>query len=359
MRKFHPLTVAEIRAETPDSRLVRFTVPAELHELYRYREGQHLTLKARIGDEEVRRSYSICASAAEQRLEVVVRHVPGGRFSGHVMEHLKPGDEIEIFPPAGRFNLPPAEGRGPRHFVFFAAGSGITPVMSLIETALESEPGARVSLFYGNRDGASTIFREAISALKNRHMERFAFWHFLTRQQLEIPFFRGRLDGAKVGDILDTLLRGHAVDHWFVCGPDSMIDDIEATLGLRGIARETVHSERFLNEGQPAGLAAGQARETGSHARASRISAILDGTVHEVEYAPGAGSVLEALAAAGLDVPFSCKGGVCTTCRAKLREGTAEMAVNYGLEPDEVAAGYILTCQAVPTGERLVISYDD
>lgn len=359
MRKFHPLTVAEIRAETPDSRLVRFDVPEELRALYRYREGQHLTLKATIGGEEVRRSYSICASVAENELAVVVRHVPGGRFSGFVMETLKPGDKLEVFPPAGRFSLPPAGGARPCHFVFFAAGSGITPVMSLMKTALESEADARVSLFYGNRDGASTIFRGAISALKNRHMERFAFWHVLSRQELEIPFFRGRLDGAKVGAILDTILRGQAVDHWFVCGPDSMIDDIESTLAARGIARETVHSERFLNEGQPAGLAAGQARETASHARASRISAILDGTVHEVAYTPGSGSVLEALAAAGLDVPFSCKGGVCTTCRAKLREGTAEMAVNYGLEPEEVAAGYILTCQAVPTGEKLVISYDE
>lgn len=359
MRKFHPLTVAEIRAETPDARLIRFAVPAELRELYRYREGQHLTLKARIDGEELRRSYSICASAGAQDLAVVVRHVPGGRFSGFVMEQLGAGDTIEVFPPAGRFQLPPVGDDPRRHFVFFAAGSGITPVMSLMTTALESEPETRVSLFYGNRDGASTIFRGAVSALKNRYMQRFAFWHVLSRQKLEIPFFCGRLDGPKVGAILDSILRGQAIDGVFVCGPDSMIDDIEATFEARGLPREVIHSERFLNEGQPAGLAAGRAPETESHARASRISAILDGTVHEVDYVPGSGSVLEALAAAGLDVPFSCKGGVCTTCRARLREGTAEMAVNYGLEPDEVAAGYILTCQAVPTGERLVISYDE
>ena len=358
MRRFHSLEVAEIIDETPDARRVRFAVPEDLRDLFRYREGQHLTLRKEIGGEELRRCYSICSAVDEAELSVVVRHVPGGRFSGYVAERLAVGETIDVLPPLGHFNLPPA-GDGAEHYVAFAAGAGITPVMSILKTALGSRPDSRFTLFYGNRTAESTIFRDELSDLKNRHMERFAFYHFLSRQELEIPFFRGRLDGDKVTTILDTLLRDVAVDAFFVCGPGGMIDEVTAALAAKGVDAARIHSERFTNEGQPTAVSARAAERVQSHATAGRIRAILDGNAHEVGYDPAKGSVLAALEAAGLDVPYSCKGGVCTTCRAKVLEGSAEMAVNYGLEPAEVEAGFILTCQAVPTSDRLVISYDE
>lgn len=358
MRKFHSLEVAAIVPETPDAKRIRFAVPADLRELYRYREGQHLTLRKKINGEELRRCYSICSAVDEDDLSVVVRRVPGGRFSGYVAEHLAVGERIDVLPPLGHFNLPPA-GEGPEHFVAFAAGAGITPVMSILKTALGSRPESRFTLFYGNRTAESTIFRDALSDLKNRYMERFAFYHFLSRQELGMPFFRGRLDGDKVTAILDSLLGDVAVDDWFVCGPGGMIDAVTAALAAKGVDAAHIHSERFTNEGQPTAVSAREAERVQSHATAGRIRAILDGNAHEVKYDPARGNVLAALEAAGLDVPYSCKGGVCTTCRARVLEGHAEMAVNYGLEPGEVEAGFILTCQAVPTSERLVISYDE
>ena len=358
MRKFHPLEVAEITAETADAKRVRFAVPAELRELYRYREGQHLTLRKKIDGEELRRCYSICSAVDEADLSVVVRHVPGGRFSGYVAERLKVGESIDVLSPLGHFNLPPASAKAAHH-VAFAAGAGITPVMSILKTALRSRPNSRFTLFYGNREAASTIFREALSDLKNRYMERFSFYHFLSRQELEIPFFRGRLDGEKVTVILDSLLRDVPVDDYFVCGPGGMIDEVTAALAAKGVDAAHIHSERFTNEGQPTAVSARVAERVQSHATAGRIRAILDGNAHEVAYDPANGNVLAALEAAGLDVPYSCKGGVCTTCRARVLEGSAEMAVNYGLEPAEVEAGFILTCQAVPTSDRLVVSYDE
>ncbi len=358
MRRFHPLEVAEIISETPDAKRLRLAVPAELRELYRYREGQHLTLRKEIDGEELRRCYSICSAVDEADLSVVVRHVPGGRFSGYVAERLTAGEIIDVLPPLGHFSLPAAT-EGPAHHVAFAAGAGITPVMSILKTALRSRPDSRFTLFYGNRTAESTIFRDALSDLKNRYMERFSFYHFLSRQELEIPFFRGRLDGAKATLILDTLLRDVAVDAFFVCGPGGMIDAVTAALAAKGVSAARIHSERFTNEGQPTVLSARAAERVQRHATAGRIRAILDGNAHEVDYDPAKRNVLAALESAGLDVPYSCKGGVCTTCRAKVLEGSAEMAVNYGLEPAEVEAGFILTCQAVPTSDRLVISYDE
>lgn len=358
MRKFHDLTVREVVEEAPDAVRIAFAVPPELKDDYSYKQGQHLTLRKEIDGADLRRSYSICTSVADNDLQVVVRHLPGGRFSGHVREQLKPGDSLAVFPPTGSFHVPldPAHAK---HYVAFAAGAGITPIMSIIKTTLETEPRSRVTLFYGNRTGETTIFRGAISALKNRYMTRFAFYHFLSRQDQEIDVFNGRLDGAKTRDILTRLLVPSQIDEVFLCGPDSMIEEVRAELEDAGVDPAHVHDERFTDQGQVGSDAARARPRPVGKVDGGEIRLLMDGTEHSIPYAPNMGTVLEAAEAAGLEAPFSCRAGVCTTCRARVTDGEVEMDVNYGLEPEEVEQGFILTCQAVPKTRKLVISFDE
>jgi len=358
MKKFHTLKVREVHEEAPDAVSVTFEVPDDLKETFRYRQGQHLTLRKQIDGEELRRSYSICASVAEDDLRIAVRELPEGRFSGWIRRHLKAGDEIEVFPPVGRFNteLDPAN---EKHYVAFAAGAGITPIISILKTALETEPKSRFTLFFGNRTPETTIFRSELNRLKNRYMDRLSVQHVFSRAETGTEFFHGRLDKAKVTQILERLLPLEAIDEAFLCGPDRMIEEVSAALTGRGLEARRLHTERFTNEGQSAVRRAREPRRTEAHAAAGALRIRLDGRVHEIAYDPSMGTVLEAAEKAGLEVPFSCRGGVCTTCRAKIEEGEAEMEVNYGLEDHEIASGFVLTCQAVPTSETLTISYDE
>lgn len=358
MRKFHNLKVREVREETPDAVSVAFVVPEELKDAYRYTQGQHLTLRKEIDGEDLRRSYSICASVGEGDLRIAVRELPEGRFSGWIRRNLKPGDEIEVFPPMGRFNteLEPANAK---HYVAFAAGAGITPIISILKTALEREPKSRFTLFYGNRTPETTIFRSELNRLKNRFMDRLSVQHVFSRAETGADFSHGRLDKEKVSQILERLLPVEAIDEAYICGPDRMIEEVSAALAEHGLEARRIHTERFTNEGQSAVRRAREPRKTQAHAAAGRLRIRLDGRVHEIAYEPAMGTVLEAAEQAGLEAPFSCRGGVCTTCRAKIEQGEAEMEINYGLEDHEVASGFILTCQAVPTGETLAISYDE
>ncbi len=358
MKNFHPLTVRAVHKETPDAVCVSFDVPSDLAEAFAYTQGQHLTLRRDQDGEEIRRNYSICTSVRDRDLTVVIRHVPDGAFSSYANEHLKPGDVVEVMPPAGRFYAA-LDPENEKHYAAFAAGAGITPIMSIIKTTLEEEPKSRFTLFFGNRDAQSTIFRAQISELKNRYMDRFSFYHFLSRAELEIPFFHGRLDGEKVGQILDRLLPVAAIDEAFICGPDTMIRDVRDALTARGLDRKHIHFERFVSPSQAAAISQARDKKTVTATSGAQIRAILDGNAHDFAFANGVATVLEAAEAAGLEVPYSCRGGVCTTCRAKVIEGEAEMAINYGLEEDEIKAGFVLTCQAVPKSDRLVISYDE
>lgn len=351
--KFHSLKIAELRRETADAVSLRFEVPAALAEDYRFVQGQHLTLKARVGDEELRRSYSICAGVNDGELRVAIKKVAGGRFSTWANGGIQVGDVLEVMTPEGRFHTPldPAQAR---HYVAFAAGSGITPILSLIKTTLAAEPQSRFTLVYGNRRQASVMFAEALEDLKNRYLARFTLYNLFSREEQEVPLFNGRLDAAKVAAFMDTLLPADTIDEAFICGPGAMIDEVEAALLGAGLSAEHIHLERF---GVPDAAPAHHV-EAGDAPQAT-IVVVADGLRREMEFHASDPSILDVALRAGMDLPYSCKGGVCCTCRAKVVEGKVRMDKNYTLEQPDVDAGYVLTCQAHPLTERVVISFDE
>lgn len=352
MAQFHSLTVAEVRHETDDCVSVRFDLPASLQEAFRFQHGQYLTLKTLIDGEEVRRSYSICAGVPENELRVAVKTVPGGKFSSYANGRLKPGDVLEVMAPQGRFTTP-IEPEKAKSYVLFAAGSGITPVISIAKTVLALEPESEVTLFYGNRRTTSVIFREEIEDLKNRFMGRLRVFHVLSRESQDVDLLHGRLDRAKVDRLLDALVDVSEIDHVFVCGPEEMTNAVRAACAERGIADGHVHFELF---GTPVAGAADR-NEPVITGEKTRVTVTLDGLRTEFDMDRGS-NVLDAGRDAGLDLPFACKGGVCATCRCQVVEGEVEMAVNYGLEPSEVAAGHVLSCQARPKTDALVVDFD-
>jgi len=350
--RFHSLRIREVRRETPECVSLAFEVPAELRAEYRFVQGQHLNVRATLGAEEVRRSYSICSAADDGELRVAIKKVPGGRFSVWANERLAPGDTIDVMTPEGRFFTALDAGQS-RHYVAFAAGSGITPLLSIVRTTLAREPKSRFTLVYGNRRLASTMFHEALCELKDRYLARFALYNVFSREQQEIELFNGRIDAAKARAFLDTLIPVDEIDEAFVCGPASMIDEVEGALLAAGVPRGHVHVERF---GVPG---AAVAAIDDAEAAEARVTLIVDGVRREIDFHRGQHSILDAGRAAGIDLPFSCKGGMCSTCRARLLQGEVKMAKNYALEPHEVAAGFVLTCQSYPLTGRVVISFDE
>jgi len=351
--RFHPLRLAEVRRETPECVSLKFELPDELANEYRFTQGQHLALRATLDGEELRRSYSVCSGCDDGELRVAVKKVPGGRFSVWANESLQPGDSIDVMTPEGRF-FTPLSPEHEKHYVAFVAGSGITPVLSLARTTLAREPRSRFTLVYGNRRQASVMFHEALEDLKDRYLTRFALFNVFSREEQDIELFNGRLDGAKARAFLATLVPVDSIDEAFVCGPATMIDDVEHALIDAGVPRANVHVERF---GVPG--AATTAPVDDADAAQARIGIVIDGVRREIDFHPGQHSILAAGRAAGLDLPYSCKGGMCSTCRGKLLEGQVKMAKNYALEPHEVAAGFVLTCQSYPLSERVLISYDE
>jgi ring-1,2-phenylacetyl-CoA epoxidase subunit PaaE len=351
--RFHTLRVAEVRRETPDCVSLTFEIPAEVAPDYRFMQGQHIALRTKLDGEDMRRSYSICSGCDDDELRVAVKKVPGGRFSIWVNESLKPGDTIDVMTPEGRFFTALAVERE-KNYVAFAAGSGITPVLSLIRTTLAREPRSRFTLVYGNRRQASVMFHEALEDLKDRYLTRFRLYNVFSREQQDVELFNGRIDADKVRAFLATLIPADTIDEAFVCGPASMIDDVEQALLDAGVARDHVHVERF---GVPGATAAAPIDD--AEAAEAKLTLIIDGVRRDVDFHRGQHSILEAGRAAGLDLPYSCKGGMCSTCRAKLLEGKVKMARNFALEPHEVAAGYVLTCQSYPLSERVLVSYDE
>jgi ring-1,2-phenylacetyl-CoA epoxidase subunit PaaE len=355
---FHPLRVKSVRPETDEAVVVSFDVPAELAEQFRFTHGQHLTLKETIAGSEQRRSYSICAGVADGELRVGIRKVPGGVFSSWLTETLKAGDTLEVMTPEGRFFVPLDAGAA-RHYLGIAGGSGITPILSILKTVLAAEPMSRFTLIYGNRKQRSTMFMEELEDLKNRYLSRLTLHMVFSQEATDLPLYSGRLDRAKIGEFLTTLVDADGVDHAFVCGPHGVNDEAEAALLAAGVAPEQIHIERFgIPDESGPGRAALQAPREGDAADA-RVVIIRDGVSREIDFHAEQGNVLDAAAAAGLEVPFSCKSGVCCTCRAKLIEGQVRMARNFALEKHEVAAGFVLTCQSHPLTERVVLSFDE
>lgn len=356
--RFHRLTIRDLKRETADAVSIAFDVPGEFDADYRFAPGQYLTLRATIDGEDLRRSYSICSGPDDGELRIAVKRVEGGIFSDWVNRTLTAGDAIEVMTPTGRFGVPQAPDQAPgqgRIHVGFAAGSGITPVLSLLRGVLAREPDSRFFLFYGNRTTGEILFREALEELKDRFLGRLSVFHVLSQEEQDLPILTGRLDGEKVRRLLRLVVPVEAVDEVYLCGPEAMSREIAGTLAELGVAPEKVHVELFVSAlgGRPRPKPAAPPPDAPSRTAVLTV----DGKRREVPVADGE-SILDAALRAGMDLPYACKGGMCSTCRAKLVEGEAAMDLNYSLEPWELEAGFILTCQSHPKTDRVVVDYD-
>lgn len=352
--KFHKLKVKEVRRETEDAVSIAFEVPENLLDDYTFIPGQYLTLRTLINGEDIRRSYSLCSAPFEKEWRVAVKQVEEGMFSTYANTQLKAGDEVEVMTPMGNFTLV-TNPLSQKSYVLFAAGSGITPILAILKQILKEEPLSDVTLFYGNKNFGSIIFREELEALKNNYMSRLRVIHVLSRESLGNKIQKGRIDGQKCEDLHHSFLRGWDISEVFICGPEEMILSVKDSLDKLGIPREKVHFELFTTSGS---IIKKKEVYTGPEINAN-VQVILDGDIYNIALDSTGDTILDAAYKAGADLPFACKGGVCCTCKAKVLEGGARMDVNYALEPDEVEAGYILTCQAHPTTEKLVVSFDD
>jgi ring-1,2-phenylacetyl-CoA epoxidase subunit PaaE len=372
MHDFQSLEIAEVKRETPEAVSITFAIPEALRDAFRFTPGQHLPVRATIGGEEQRRTYSICSCPGDPRLRIAIKRVADGCFSKWANATLRAGSTLEVMPPAGRFVLAEGEGK-PRHVVAFAAGAGITPIISMIQHALANEPATSFTLVYGNRTLESILFREELEDLKDRYLGRFTLLHVLSRnEESSAPLLEGRITGGKVTALAATLFKPAEVAHVFLCGPGSMIKEARDALLALGVPRAKIHHEFFAPAGgarrtqaaqevakapSPQPSPQGERESASRSAQGTEAIAVLDGIRHRFIVPPG-GHVVDAALAAGIRVPYSCKGGMCCTCRARLVEGQVEMTLNYSLEPWEIERGFILTCQAVPKSDRLVVDYD-
>lgn len=351
-KHFHKVKVKRINKETESCVSIEFDIPADLWPLFQYKHGQNITIKNPLDD--IRRSYSICSSPLENKLTVAVKRVPNGVFSGYATEKLKPGDELEIMQPTGSFytELDPAQ---KKNYLFFAAGSGITPVMSIIKSILAIEQESTVSLVYGNQNVRSIIFKEALEGLKDKYVERMSITYILSREQTESEIHSGRIDAEKCRQ-LSPLINYKGMDDIFICGPEQMIFTVKDFLEAEGISKEKIHFELFTTPATKA--TAEKVIRKKATTEESDITVTVDGRTYEFGVKYNGDTILDAGLNRGINLPYSCKGGVCSTCRAKVLEGAVEMDCNYGLEDDEVAQGYVLTCQSHPRSEKVVVDYD-
>ena len=355
MSKFHSIKVADIYKETKDCSVISFEIPVALQEEFQFIQGQHLTLKSSIDGKEERRSYSLCSSPIENKWKVAVKKINGGVFSTFVNENLKKGDFLELMQPNGEFftTVNPSKAK---NYIAFAAGSGITPILSIIKTHLALEANSTFKLFYLNRSVKSIIFKEEIELLKNKYFDRFEIFHFLTKEHRSIELLNGRFTKEKLQVLTNKIIDIPAVDDCFICGPEEMIFLIRDALVTAGLSKDKIHFELFST---------GNSEED-----KQRITKILEHKVEGTEVTIIDGgkefhftmdddfdNILDGALAAGADLPFACKGGVCSTCRCKIISGTVEMKINYALDENEVAKGLILSCQAVPTSKNVVVEF--
>jgi ring-1,2-phenylacetyl-CoA epoxidase subunit PaaE len=354
--QFHSLKIAEVRRETPDSISIRLEIPEALKAAFAFKAGQHLTLRRNIDGDDLRRNYSVCAAPHENEIRIAVKQMPGGRFSSWVNSALTAGDVIEVLPAMGRFVLPPTAESSPS-YVALAGGSGITPVLSILKTVLQENSRARFTLLYGNRDSQSIMFLEELAGLKNRYLDRLEIYHFLENEAEEIELFNGRLDREKCDAVFSSLVDVKSADAFFICGPGPMMDAAEAALLARGTAADKIFIERFTT-GTVSAEQLAREEVLQQKAAGAEMTVTLDGRRAKIAFDATKGNILESVQAAGLPAPYACKGGVCTTCRARLVSGTVTMKKNYGLTDAEVAQGYVLTCQAVPTSDAIALDYD-
>lgn len=356
MSRFHSMIIKQVRTETRDVVSIVFDVPAELQDEFRYTQGQHLVMRTVLDGEEIRRSYSICTGVADNELRVAIKKVAGGRFSAFANERLQPGHRLDVMPPAGQFRttLDPA-----RHgnYLAVAAGSGITPILSIIKTTLHAEPHSHFTLVYGNRSSAEALFREQLEDLKNRFLQRLNLIFMFSREPQDVELYNGRIDAEKCEQLFSRWLHVKTLDAAFICGPQEMTEAVRNSLEAKGMDSQRIHFELFgaVNDGRKR-----EAREAARQLDAdkSQITVISDGRALVFDLPRNTVSVLDAGNAMGAELPYSCKAGVCSTCKCKVIAGEVEMDSNHSLEDYELAAGYVLSCQTFPLSQEVVLDFD-
>lgn len=355
MNHFHTLTIREVQPETRDAVSIAFDVPADLQDRFKFTQGQHLVVRAQLDGEEVRRSYSICAGVDDGELRIAVKRVPGGLFSSYANAQLKPGDVMEVMEPSGQFFTqldPTHQGQ----YLAIAAGSGITPILSIVKTTLAREPNSQFTVIYGNRSTSSTMFREALEDLKNTYMDRLNLIFMFSREQQDIELYNGRIDADKCAQLFRRWIDVPHLQAAFICGPQGMSETVRDQLREFGLAPERIHFELFGVAGKPRSHRAEIPADDNSEA--TRVTIFNDGRTIEFDLPRNTQSLLDAGKEHGADLPYSCKAGVCSTCKCKVIEGEVEMDSNFALEDYEVAAGYVLSCQSYPISDKVVLDYD-
>lgn len=354
MKQFHALRIAAKKSETRDAIRISLDVPEDLQGEYKFQSGQHLPIQIERDGRKIRRTYSICSVQGEWPLQIGVRVQPGGAFSEYAATELKAGDTLQVMPPNGQFHAV-LDAASVKHYVAFAAGSGITPILSIIASILSGEPNSTVMLFYGNRKQGTTMFIDDLFALKNRFVDRLQLHFLFSREEQEFEVSSGRLDAAKVRELMQLFVSGELPDEAFVCGPDTMIASVTNTLASIGMPSDVIHAERF-------GVPRKSGREPVSvdldTTEVAEITVLMDGHKKTFEMPRKGINIVDAAAQQGVELPYSCKGGVCATCRTHVRSGDVEMATNYGLEPWEVESGFVLACQCTPLSDTVLLDYD-
>jgi len=354
MKQFHSLEVVAKHQETRDSVRIALAVPEDLRQEFEFQAGQHLPLQTERNGKRLRRTYSICSEQGQWPLEIGIRVQPGGQFSEYASNELSVGDRLDVMPPNGQFHVN-LDKRNSKFYLGFAGGSGITPILSIAKSVLANEPDSRFALFFGNRKQSTTMFIEDLYALKNRYPDRLQLHFVFSREEQEFGIAAGRIDADKVAELHAHFCSGDSADEAFVCGPDSMIATVTEALIALGMAPEAVHAERF-------GAPRAGARVVPTDAEVStdlvRVTVIMDGHKKSFDMLHDGANIVDAAAENGVELPYSCKGGVCATCRTHVRDGEVRMETNYGLEPWEVEKGFILACQSRPVSDEVLLDYD-
>jgi ring-1,2-phenylacetyl-CoA epoxidase subunit PaaE len=359
MSTWHSLAIRSAEPETDAAVCIAFDVPDALREEFRFTPGQYLTLRSEIDGRSVTRSYSICSGLDDPELRIAIKHVDGGVFSTWAMEHLKPGARVDVMPPQGSFCVQPDPRRG-RNYLCIAAGSGITPVLSIVKSVLAREPGSQVTLLFGNQRVATIMFKEELEALKNRYLDRFQWLNILSRERQDVEILNGRIDNRKGAELCRHLLDLQAIDEFFLCGPEAMISEVSRGLRASGIPEDRIHYELFASSAADAAerIARHHARAIRHGGKVSEVTIIAGGRETKFELTADGENILDGGLDHGVDLPFACKGGVCATCKAKLLEGEVDMDLNHALTADELKRGYILTCQSHPVSARVTVDFD-
>ncbi|MFT5847899.1 MAG: ring-1,2-phenylacetyl-CoA epoxidase subunit PaaE [Psychroserpens sp.] len=356
MAEFYNLKVADIYKETEDTSVVTFEVPSQLQDEFEFTQGQHLTLKTDINGEDIRRSYSLCSSPIEQKWQVAVKQIPGGKFSTFINEDLKTGDQIEVMAPSGKFGVS-VKPEDAKNYLFFAAGSGITPVLSMVKTHLKAEPNSTCKLFYVNKTAKSIIFKEELEQLRNTYFGRFEIYYFLTKERRDIALFNGRFDDDKMEILTKTFIDIPDTNEVFLCGPEKMVNYVSEYLVNRGLPKELIHFELFVTGLSEEDIKRSE-RLAQQNVEGVEVTIVDGGKEFSFTMTKEYDNLLDAALGAGADLPFACKGGVCSTCKCKVVGGSVEMKINYALDEKEVAQNLVLSCQAVPTSDKVVVDFD-